>query len=71
MDFLILCAAVLCASTFNGDVQAYLDPGTGSMAIQMLLAGVVGVLATIKIYWTRIGRFFGRTSQPKKSLLDD
>jgi len=70
MDLLILCAAVLCASAFTGSVQAYLDPGTGSMAIQMLLAGVVGVLATIKIYWTRIGLLFGRTSHQKKSLLD-
>ena len=70
MNLLILCAAVLCASSMTGTLHAYLDPGTGSMVIQMVLAGIVGVLATIKIYWTRIRSLFGGKPPAKKSLLD-
>ena len=70
MNLLILCAAVLFASAVTGNVQAYLDPGTGSMAIQMVLAAIVGALATIKIYWTRIRSLFGKAPQECKSLLD-
>ena len=54
----------------TGTLHAYLDPGTGSMAIQMVLAAVVGVLATIKIHWSRIRSLFGGKPPAKKSLLD-
>ena len=30
---------------------AYLDPGTGSMIIKMAIAGILGALFTIKLYW--------------------
>lgn len=36
---------------------AYLDPGTGSVFVQGLLAGGAGILAIIKIYWSRL-KFF-------------
>jgi hypothetical protein len=39
---------------------AYLDPGTGSMLLQMLLGGVAGALAITRIYWQRFRDFFGR-----------
>lgn len=43
---------------------AYIDPGTGSILLQGLLAVVVGALATIKIYWKKMSRtmvrLFGR-----------
>jgi hypothetical protein len=35
---------------------AYIDPGTGSMAFQALLALLVGGLAAVKVYWHRIKR---------------
>jgi hypothetical protein len=70
VSFLIWSAAVLFVSSVTGNVQAYLDPGTGSMAIQIVLAAVVGALATIKVYWARIRSLFGRAPQEKKSLLD-
>ncbi len=37
---------------------AYLDPGTGSYIIQIILAALVGVAFTIKIYWTKVKTFF-------------
>ena len=33
---------------------AYLDPGTGSMIIQMAIAGILGALFTIKLYWYKL-----------------
>ena len=39
---------------------AYIDPGTGSLLVQGLLAAVAGSMVTIKIYWHRILTFFGR-----------
>lgn len=38
----------------SSPAYAYLDPGTGSMIIQMAIAGIVSALFTIKMYWYRI-----------------
>ena len=39
---------------------AYLDAGTGSYIIQMLIAVVVGGIFTIKIWWKKCADFFRR-----------
>jgi hypothetical protein len=39
--------------------QAYLDPGTGSAVIQMVVAGVMGALFVVKMYWQKLRVFFG------------
>ena len=36
---------------------AYLDPGTGSMLLQLLVGGVAAIGVTAKFYWRRILRF--------------
>ena len=36
----------------------YLDPGSGSFIIQMLLAGLLGIAVAIRIYWKKIVAFF-------------
>lgn len=33
---------------------AYLDPGAGSMALQMSIAGVLGLLYLVKNYWRQL-----------------
>ncbi len=38
----------------------YLDPGSGSFIIQMLLAGVLGIAVAVRIYWKKIIAFFKR-----------
>ena len=50
-------AMFLLVSHLQGSVQAYLDPGTGSIALQLLIASVVGVLVTIRPYWDRLRSF--------------
>lgn len=43
---------------------AYIDPGTGSFLIQMLIGAVVGAVITIKIYWRKLkGIFAGKIKE--------
>ncbi len=35
-------------------VLAYLDPGTGSMILQAIAAGLAGVAVAGKLYWRRL-----------------
>jgi hypothetical protein len=48
------------AATSAGDQMelAYIDPGTGSFLIQVLIAAVAGAAFTIRHYWQRIKSFF-------------
>ena len=45
-------------------VIAYLDPGSGSMLLQILLGGIAGVAVAGKMYWQRIKAKFGGGSAP-------
>ena len=40
----------------SDDVFAYLDPGTGSMLVQLLVGGVAAAGVALKLYWHRILR---------------
>jgi len=40
--------------------QAYIDPATGSMVIQAVIAAVAAVSVSIGIFWRRLKSFFGR-----------
>ncbi len=40
--------------------HAYLDPGTGSMLVQALLATVAAVSVSMGLFWRRIRLFFDR-----------
>jgi hypothetical protein len=37
---------------------AYIDPGTGSYVIQILIAAFVSISFAVKIFWKRIKAFF-------------
>lgn len=39
------------------DIAAYLDPGSGSFIIQLLIGGIVGLLLVIRTFWGRIKLF--------------
>ncbi len=42
---------------FPNKVFAYIDPGTGSYIIQLVVAGIFGGLFAIKIFWKKIKVF--------------
>lgn len=46
---------------------AYLDPGTGSVILQVIAAGVLGALFTIKTYWHKIVAIFRSKNDKDKN----
>ena len=46
-------ASLIC----TGPAWAYLDPGTGSMMLQLLLGGIAGAMVVGKLYWHRFRQF--------------
>lgn len=53
--------AVLLLSASYKTAHAYLDPGTGSIILQGLIAGIIGTAAFARMYWTRLKFIFRRT----------
>lgn len=43
---------------FTQTAYAYIDPGTGNMVFQLLIAGILGGFYIVKIYFKRIVIFF-------------
>jgi len=39
--------------------HAYLDPGSGSMLLQILLGGLAGLVVFLRLFWHRILDLFG------------
>ena len=50
LALVLLIAALLAPAT----AHAYVDPGTGSLALQGIIAAVLGLGLTLKLYWRRI-----------------
>ena len=55
---------------FTSNSFAYLDPGTGSIILQAILAFIAAAFATISFYWTKfksiLKKIFKRESEKKK-----
>lgn len=49
---------------FEARTDAYLDPGSGSMLVQLLLGGVAGAAVLVKLGFARFKDMF-RSSPPK------
>jgi hypothetical protein len=62
--FLIVALLVLTTES----AFAYLDPGTGSMLLQVILGGVAAVAVAIKLFWYKIRAAVGLG---KKSNAED
>ena len=49
-------------------VLVYIDPGTGSIILQAIVATFVGAAVAAKIYWHKILKFLGiRKKYPKRN----
>jgi len=51
--------------------HAYLDPASGSMILQVVVAAVAAVLITIKAFWHKIRGMFGSSPTEKTAESDD
>ncbi len=56
MRYILLISFIL--FIFAKNSYAYLDPGTGSYILQILIASVLGALFAIKVFWRKIIGFF-------------
>lgn len=54
----LLATAMVLSVTAIAPAQAYLDPGTGSIILQLILGGVAGVMVVMKLYWHHLLSFF-------------
>jgi hypothetical protein len=43
---------------FIEEAYAYLDPGTGSYILQLIIAGLLGGLFALKMFWSKVKNFF-------------
>ena len=45
-------------------LPAYIDPGTGSLVLQVVLGGIAGALLMLKVFGARIRALFSKKSEP-------
>jgi hypothetical protein len=63
----IIVLLVICFVAMPTDANAYLDPGTGSMIIQMIIGAIAAGLLTLKFYWHKITTFFKDRNKPPQA----
>ncbi len=64
----VLAALTLALCLLPADASAYIDPGTGSLAVQALIAALVTVGFLARSFWSRlIGVFRRRKAGPPLS----
>jgi len=61
-----LLPAVLLLLALPQDAAAYIDPGTGSLILQGLIAAFAAAAVVIRGYWYRIKAFFRRDKTSAK-----
>lgn len=57
LTYTLACLVLVATGT---PAYAYLDPGTGSIFLQVILGIAAGVLVAGKIYWAKIKDLFSR-----------
>ena len=52
-------------------VPAYIDPGTGSLIIQVLIGVLAGAAVAAKIYWTRVKGLFRNLFSTRSNRIEN
>lgn len=55
---LIIFTVVHCPNAY-----AYLDPGSGSLIIQMIVAALAAIALAVRVYWIKIKMLFSRNKK--------
>ena len=56
--------SVMMVGASTSAAHAYLDPGTGSIILQVLLGGVAGLALVCKLYWQKFITMLGFRRKP-------
>jgi hypothetical protein len=48
-----------------------MDPGTGSLLLQLILAALLGIGVTVRIFWKKIRSWFGAKDSGTLDIVDD
>ena len=62
---LLAVVPVLTILLFANEAHAYIDPGTGSLIIQMIAGAFLASLMTVKLWWYRMTGFFTKVFRPE------
>ena len=54
-----------------GDKLAYLDPGSGSFLIQLLIAALLGAGIALRASWGKVKKFFGMETKVDEDAEDE
>jgi hypothetical protein len=65
---LLVKTTVLSGFMLPVSAHAYIDPGTGSLILQGLIAAIAGVAVTVGVYWNRLKALFRRRGKLKNGL---
>lgn len=73
LNKILICivASLLLIVTFPGFAYAYLDPGTGSYVLQILIATFFGALYAVKKYWHQIKAYLSRSTPTEHIKIKD
>lgn len=55
----------------EGEVKMYLDPGSGSLLLQYIIAAVLGVGVFLRLFWGKISGFLKKGSHQEPEIKDD
>ena len=66
-----LILAALFVGLSAGNAHAYLDAGTGSMILQLLLGGIAGLAIAVKLYWYKFKVMLGLAHKPSLTKESD
>jgi hypothetical protein len=64
-----IAVTVLGCTVLAAPSYAYLDPGTGSIILQSILASVAVAMGVLRLYWYRVKAFF--SGKAKKTDMQD
>lgn len=70
-SFLGLAASLMIlALVFPRSAHAYVDPGTGSYVLQIVIAGIAAASFSLKLFWGRIRAFFSGPPPQREDNID-
>lgn len=58
--------AALVSPILLQSAYGYLDPGTGSYVLQLIIGGLLGGLFAVGLFWKRVIAFVKRIFRPQK-----